>query len=127
MSKANREMAQPLELAKIRFFVHSYVVYAHMYVVHIYVHSACKVTPVLSLMYLNAGLPDGIFSNQKSKFGKFWRVLQWKMLVYFMDIWPLLRPIGLFYAHLAYFMVIWYICPHFDMLYQEKSGNPDLK
>jgi hypothetical protein len=29
------------------------------------------------------GLPDGLFSNQN--LGKFWRVLQWKMLVYFMD------------------------------------------
>jgi hypothetical protein len=24
----------------------------------------------------------------------------------------------------AYFLVIWYIFPHFGMLYQEKSGNP---
>jgi hypothetical protein len=47
--------------------------------------------------------------------------------------------IGIFYGHLvyftvnlvyfvanwyAYFLVIWYIFPHFGMLYQEKSGNP---
>jgi hypothetical protein len=34
------------------------------------------------------GLPDGLFSNQKSKF---WRALQWKMLVFFMDTWSILR------------------------------------
>jgi hypothetical protein len=42
------------------------------------------------------GLPDGLFSNQKSQWGKFIRVLQWKMLLYFMDTW----------VHLTFF---WYI------------------
>jgi hypothetical protein len=28
---------------------------------------------------------------------------------------------------LVYFMVIWFIFPHFGMLHQEKSGNPDVK
>jgi hypothetical protein len=28
-------------------------------------------------------------------------------------------------AILAYFVAIWYISPHFGILYQEKSGNPD--
>jgi hypothetical protein len=45
-------------------------------------------------------------------------------LVYLINVWSILRPIGLFYAHLVYFRVIWHICPHFGMLYQEKSGNP---
>jgi hypothetical protein len=31
---------------------------------------------------------------------------------------------GMLYGHLVYFVVIWYIFPSFDMLYQEKSGNP---
>jgi hypothetical protein len=39
------------------------------------------------------GLPDGIFSDQKVKI---WRVFQWKMLVYFMAIWSILWPFGLF-------------------------------
>jgi hypothetical protein len=30
-----------------------------------------------------AVLPDGIFSNQKSQFGKIFEVLQWKMLVFY--------------------------------------------
>jgi hypothetical protein len=46
------------------------------------------------------------FQTKDPNLGKFWRVLQWKMLVYFMRIWSILRQIGLFYAHLVYFMVI---------------------
>jgi hypothetical protein len=30
----------------------------------------------------------------------------------------------IFYGHLVYFVVIWYIFPRFGILYQEKSGNP---
>jgi hypothetical protein len=47
-------------------------------------------------------LPDGIFSNQKYRFGIFLRVLQGKMLVYLM-------PFGIFYGHFIYLMDIWYI------------------
>jgi hypothetical protein len=72
--------------------------------------------------YIQTGLPDGIFSNQKPH--KFWCVLQWKMLVYLMDIRPILQAFDMFYGHLVYFVVIWYIFPRFGMLYQEKSGNP---
>jgi hypothetical protein len=34
--------------------------------------------------------------------GKFWRVLQWKMMVYFMDSWSILRSFVIFYRHLVY-------------------------
>jgi hypothetical protein len=54
------------------------------------------------------GLPDGIFSNQKSKF---WSVLLSKVLMYFMDIWSILLSIVTFYGHLVYLVVIWYIFP----------------
>jgi hypothetical protein len=37
-----------------------------------------------------------------------------------------LRLLDIFYEHLLYFLVIWYIYPRFGMLYQEKSGNPGL-
>jgi hypothetical protein len=60
--------------------------------------------------------------------GKYWRVMQWKMLVYYV------------YGHLVYFMPLWYIVHPFDtflvnlmyfsrfgILHQEKSGNPGLK
>jgi hypothetical protein len=35
-----------------------------------------------------------------------------------------MEDVGIFYCHLVYFIVIWYIFLSFDMLYQEKSGNP---
>jgi hypothetical protein len=44
---------------------------------------------------LHSGLPDGLFSNQNPVLGKFWRTLEWKMLVYFMTIWNILRPFGI--------------------------------
>jgi hypothetical protein len=57
------------------------------------------------------------FQTKNPNLGKFWRVLQWNMLAYFMDIWSILRSIGIFCGNLVYFS-------HFGMLYQEKSGNP---
>jgi hypothetical protein len=48
------------------------------------------------------GLPDGLFSNQNPNLDKFWRVLQWKILVYFITIWSILRQLEIFTA-------IWYI------------------
>jgi hypothetical protein len=48
-----------------------------------------------------AGLPDGLFSNQKNhNLGKFWKALKWEMLVYFWSF-------GSFYGHLVYLMAIW--------------------
>jgi hypothetical protein len=46
---------------------------------------------------------------------------------WYMAIWPLLLPFGIFCGHLVYFIVIWYICSkcsRFGMLYREKFGNP---
>jgi hypothetical protein len=63
------------------------------------------------------------FQTKNRNLGKFWRVLQWKILVYFMDIWSILRT---FYWHLVNFLIIWCIFPQFGILYQEKSGNPAL-
>jgi hypothetical protein len=60
----------------------------------------------------------------KLKACKFWRVLQWKILVYFMTIRSILRPQEIYYCHLVYFVVVWYIFPRFGILYEEKSGNP---
>jgi hypothetical protein len=65
------------------------------------------------------------FQTKNPNLGNFWRVLQWKMLVYFMDTWSILRSFVIFYGHLVEFVVIWYIFPRFAILYQEKSGNPD--
>jgi hypothetical protein len=56
--------------------------------------------------------------------GKFWRLLQLKVLVYFMSIWSILRPFGRFYGHLVYCVVIWFIFPVLVCFYRAKSGNP---
>jgi hypothetical protein len=65
------------------------------------------------------------FQTKNRNLGKFWCVLQWKLLVYFMNICPILRPINIFYGPLVYFVVIWYIFPRVGILYLQKSGNPD--
>jgi hypothetical protein len=44
-------------------------------------------------MYI-AGLPDGLFSNQKSQLGRKFQGLGW-------------RNTDIFYGHLEYFMDIW--------------------
>jgi hypothetical protein len=62
------------------------------------------------------GLPDGLFSNQKSNLGKFGMALYWKMLIhifyghfeYFTDIWDILRPFGTICVHLVHFFRFWY-------------------
>jgi hypothetical protein len=65
-----------------------------------------------------AGCQMIYFQAKNSNLGTFWRVLQWKMLVY-----CILQPFEIFYGDLVYFVVIWYIFPRFDILYLEKSGN----
>jgi hypothetical protein len=70
------------------------------------------------------GLSDGVFSNQKSKFGYI--------------LWGLgLKKVGMFYGHLSCSLAIWYILrlfgnsvaiwyifPCFGIINNEKSGNP---
>jgi hypothetical protein len=36
------------------------------------------------------------FQNKNPNLGKFWRALEWKMLLYFMVIWNILRSFGIF-------------------------------
>jgi hypothetical protein len=43
---------------------------------------------------LRSGLPDGLFPNRKSQFGKFWEGLR-------------LEIVDIFYGHWEYFMDIW--------------------
>jgi hypothetical protein len=75
-------------------------------------------------MAANQGCQMVCFQSKNTNLGKFWRVLQGKILVYFMIIWSILRPLEIFYGHLVYFLVNWYISPCFGILHQEKSGNP---
>jgi hypothetical protein len=64
------------------------------------------------------------FQTKNPNLSKFWRVLLWKIVVYFMTIWSILGPLEIFYGHLVHVVVIWYIFPRFGILDQEKSGNP---
>jgi hypothetical protein len=77
------------------------------------------------------------FQTKNPDLSKFWKVLQWKVLLNFPSIWYLLWPFGEFFGHLVCFLVIWYILwsfgilcghlvqfPHFGMFYVQKSGNP---
>jgi hypothetical protein len=50
-----------------------------------------------------------IFKPKNPNLGKVWRALQWKIFLHVMDIWSILRPMGILYGHLVYFVVIWYI------------------
>jgi hypothetical protein len=61
---------------------------------------------------LATGLPDGIFFKTNIPLlGKFWRFLQWKMLVYFTVIWYILWPLGIAYGNLVYFFPVLVRCP----------------
>jgi hypothetical protein len=37
----------------------------------------------------------------------------------FMGIWSILRPFVIFYGHLVFLAAIWFIFPHFGILYQK--------
>jgi hypothetical protein len=64
------------------------------------------------------------FQTNNPNFGKFWKALDWKMLIYFMASWTILETFGIFYDHLVHLVFIWYIMSGFGIIYQEKSGNP---
>jgi hypothetical protein len=48
------------------------------------------------------------------------------MLFYILVICNILRPLGMFYGHLIILKSFGIFSPRFGILYQEKSGNPDL-
>jgi hypothetical protein len=50
------------------------------------------------------------FQTKNPNLDKSWRDFQWKMLVYVMTFWSILRPFGLFVAVIVLvLMSIWYI------------------
>jgi hypothetical protein len=71
----------------------------------------------------SAGLPDGLFSNQKYQFGQILECLRFEDLIYFMAICNILRTFGIFNDHLVHFVFFWYIFSGFGFMYQEESGN----
>jgi hypothetical protein len=56
--------------------------------------------------------------------GKFWRVLQWTMLVNFRVVWSILWRFGIFGGHFGTFNGYFGNFSRFGIFYQEKSGNP---
>jgi hypothetical protein len=51
------------------------------------------------------------FQTKNPNLCKFWRVLLWKILVYFMTIWTILGLLEIFLAHLVHFSPFWYFGP----------------
>jgi hypothetical protein len=58
-----------------------------------------------------SGLPDGIFSNQKSQFGYILEGLA-------------IEDVGIFYGDLLYFTAIWYILWSFGILFGDMAHFP---
>jgi hypothetical protein len=102
---------------------------------------------IILLVYLQAGLTQMLrsikeqtpalvqgcqmdcFQTKNPNLGKFWRALAWKILLYFMPIWNILRYLEyfkIFYDHLVHFVFIWYIFSGLGIMHQEKSTNPAL-
>jgi hypothetical protein len=73
------------------------------------------------------GCQTAYSQTKNPNLGKFWRVLQCKVLVYFMAISFIVLPFGIFCGNLVNFTVVWYIFSRFGVLFQDKSGNPDAK
>jgi hypothetical protein len=69
------------------------------------------------LFSLDAGLPDVFFQTKYPDLGKFWKALEWKMLVDFIAIWNIFRAFGIpilgpfvnLVAKLVCFPPFWYI------------------
>jgi hypothetical protein len=59
----------------------------------------------------NPGCQMVSFQTKNPNLGKYWRALDWKMLIYFMAIWNILQTFGIFYDQLVHFGFIWYIFP----------------
>jgi hypothetical protein len=64
------------------------------------------------------------FRTKNPNLGKCWKVLQWKMLVYFMDTWSILRSFVIFYGFGIGSLWKFGNFSRFGILYEEKSGNP---
>jgi hypothetical protein len=66
------------------------------------------------------------FRTKNPNLGRIFRASDWKMLIYFMALWNILRIFGIFYDHSVHFVFIWYIFSSFGIRHQEKSGNPGM-
>jgi hypothetical protein len=71
--------------------------------------SARQALLALSSLAFLQGCQMVSFQTKNPSFGKCWRALDWKMLTCFMAVWNILQTFGIFYDHLAHFVLIWYI------------------
>jgi hypothetical protein len=60
------------------------------------------------------------FQTKNHNLGKFWRALEWKMLVYVMTIWNILRPFALF---MTVCYKLWSFCIFFPRWYVWTKKN----
>jgi hypothetical protein len=74
--------------------------------------------------FVDQGCQMAYFQTKIPFLGTFLRVLQWKVLVYFMAIRFYLNQFGTFCGHWVNFMGIWYIFPVLVCCPKEKSGYP---
>jgi hypothetical protein len=63
------------------------------------------------------------FQTKNPDLVKFWRALEWKMLVCAMAICNL-HITAIWYMYFGNLVSIWYIFTRYGILCQEKSGNP---
>jgi hypothetical protein len=75
---------------------------------------------------LEQGCQMVCFQTKNPNLGRFWRALEWKMMVYFMVIWNILLSFGINLWPFGNVVIIWYISPTFGILCK-KSGNPGLE
>jgi hypothetical protein len=64
----------------------------------------CKFFSLLEKCFAAQGCQMVYFQANISNLGKFWKALEWKMVVYVMPIWNISRPFGIFYGALV---VLW--------------------
>jgi hypothetical protein len=64
------------------------------------------------------------FQTKNIHLSKFWRALEWKMLVYFMAVWNILRPLGIFYIS---FVTLWYFGTSFWYIVSREIWQPCLQ
>jgi hypothetical protein len=69
------------------------------------------------------------FQTENPNLGKFWKALEWKMLVYFMVMWNILRSFGIFCGHLvtSFWCIvsrkIWQPCKEQRQPFETKKGG----
>jgi hypothetical protein len=59
------------------------------------------------------------FQTKAHNLGKFWRALDWKMLIYFMAVWNILPTSGIFYDHFVHFVFILVYFSGFGIMHQK--------